>query len=106
DPVAYVAPPALRAFFVNYLRVTFEPLPDLEVTAHYWVAESHVLAGQFTLVNRDPERPTRAIKMALAGLLKPSRHRRLARGGCRTGRSGRASARSSRCSRGRPATCT
>lgn len=71
DPVAYVAPPALRAFFVNYLRVTFEPLPGLEVTAHYWVAESHVLAGQFTLINRDPERPPRAIKMALAGLLKP-----------------------------------
>lgn len=71
DPADFVGQPALRAFFVNYLRVEFEPLPDLLVTAHYWVVESHVLAGQFTLVNRDPEQRTRTVTVSLAGLLKP-----------------------------------
>lgn len=71
DPAEFVARPALLTFFVNYLRAAFEPLPGLGVTAHYWVAESHVLAGQFTLVNQDPERPTRSVSLALAGILKP-----------------------------------
>ena len=46
----------------------FEPLPDLLVTAHYWVIESHVLAGQFTLVNHDPEQRTRTVTVSLARL--------------------------------------
>ncbi|MBL8094272.1 MAG: hypothetical protein JNL73_08885 [Anaerolineales bacterium] len=71
DPAAFAVRPTLRSFFVNHLRVECEPLPGVKVTAHYWVAESHVLAGQFTLVNRDAERPNRTISVAVAGLLKP-----------------------------------
>ena len=51
DPADFASPPQIRAFFVNYTRLSFEPLPGIGVTAHYWVPDSHTLAGSFTLVN-------------------------------------------------------
>ncbi len=71
DPAEYTFTPAVRAFFVNYLRVTFEPLEGLAVTAHYWVPDSHTVAGQFTLVNHRPDDELRNVRFALAALLKP-----------------------------------
>jgi hypothetical protein len=69
DPAEFASPPALRAFFVNYLRLTFAPLPDLDVTAEYWCPDSHTVAGQFTLTNRGAA--ARTIRLCLAGVLKP-----------------------------------
>ncbi len=71
DPAAFVQAPRVRAAYVNHLRVTFVPLPGVSVTAHWWAAESQVIAGQLTLVNEDGDRPERDIRLALAGLLKP-----------------------------------
>lgn len=71
QPEAFVFSPAVRAFFVNYLRVTFQPLPGLSVTAHYWAPDSHTVAGQFTLVHHAPDDQPRTVRFALAALLKP-----------------------------------
>jgi hypothetical protein len=60
----------VRAFFVNYLRVTFQPLEGLSVTAHYWAPDSHSIAGQFTFVNHSPDDAPRTIRFSLAGVLK------------------------------------
>jgi hypothetical protein len=69
DPTAFVVGPAVRASFVNYQRLTFEPLPALAVTAHYWAVDSHTVAAQFTLVNQSAE--PRSIRVLLSALLKP-----------------------------------
>ncbi len=69
DPAQFVFSPAVRAFFVNYLRVTFEPLPSIAVTAHYWCPDSHSVAGRFTLVNHGSE--PRRLRVGLSALLKP-----------------------------------
>ncbi len=71
DPADFVFTPAVRAFYPNYLRVTFEPLSAIAVTAHYWAPDSHSVAGQFTFVNHDPEGRTRTVRFTLAGALKP-----------------------------------
>lgn len=71
NPADFVFTPAVRAFYPNYLRVTFEPLTAIAVTAHYWAPDSHSVAGQFTFVNHDPEGRTRSVRFSLAGALKP-----------------------------------
>ncbi|MBL8057435.1 MAG: hypothetical protein JNK29_12085, partial [Anaerolineales bacterium] len=71
DPADFVFTPAVRAFYPNYLRVTFEPLPAIAVTAHYWAPDSHSVAGQFTFVNHDPDGRPRSVRFSLAGALKP-----------------------------------
>lgn len=52
DPSAFAAPPVVRRFYPNYLVVSFEPLPGLEVTAEYWIPASQAAAGRLTMVNR------------------------------------------------------
>ncbi len=74
DPAAFVFSPAVRRFAVNYARVTCEPLAGLAVTAHYWVPDSHLAAGQFTLVNH-LDTP-RTVRVALAAAFKPLDHPR------------------------------
>ncbi len=69
DPAEFVFSPAVRVSFVNYHRLTFEPLPAIAVTAHYWAVDSHIVAGQFTLVNHDSE--PRTLRVLLSALLKP-----------------------------------
>ncbi len=71
DPAEFVFTPAARAFFVNYQRVTFQPLEAIACTAHYWVPDSHAIAGRFTLINHDPDGRTRPLKLSLAATLKP-----------------------------------
>jgi hypothetical protein len=51
DPVHFHSPPRLRRFYPNFLRVSFEPFPDLRVIAEYWVPESHLLVGRLVLRN-------------------------------------------------------
>lgn len=52
NPAEFHAPPHLRRFYPNFLLLTFVPFEGLEITAEYWVPESHALAGRLTLVNR------------------------------------------------------
>lgn len=69
DPAEFVFSPAVRASWVNYQRLTFEPLPAIAITAHYWAVHSHAVAGQFTVVNHGTE--ARIIRVLLSALLKP-----------------------------------
>lgn len=52
DPDAFAAPPVLRRFAPNFLLLTFAPFAGLEVTAEYWLPDSHTAAGRFSIVNR------------------------------------------------------
>jgi hypothetical protein len=75
DPAEFAAPPKIRAFFVNYARLSFEPVAGVGITAHYWVPDSHAIAGRFTLLNHTAD--MRLIHLGLAALLKPLDNPRL-----------------------------
>ncbi len=51
DPRAFSEPPQVEAVFPNYARLRLSPWPDVQVSAEYWVPDSHTLAGRFQLVN-------------------------------------------------------
>ncbi len=69
DPAEFASPPLVRAFFVNYLRLTFDPFPGLPVAAEYWCPDSHSVAGRLTLTNEGAE--ARRVQVWLSALLKP-----------------------------------
>ena len=69
NPADFHKPPRLRRFYTNFLLFDFVPFEGLEVTAEYWVPESHVLAGRVTLVNRTAL--TRKVDFELCGSLTP-----------------------------------
>lgn len=70
DPARFAAPPAVQAFFPNYLRVVCTPFAGLEVAAEYWTPDSHSLAGRFLLTNRTTA-PLRT-RLSLHALLRPN----------------------------------
>lgn len=51
DPAEFAKAPRVRQFYPNFLSVTFSPLPGLDVTADYWVADSHAVSGRLTFAN-------------------------------------------------------
>src|SRR5258708_3969895 len=69
DAAEYVPAPEVRDFYVNYIRVTCEPFAGLEVSADFWVPDSHTLAGQFTFTNRTAA--PRLVSLLVSSLLKP-----------------------------------
>ncbi len=75
NPADYPSAPRIRAFGVNYARLSCEPLPGISVTAHYWVPDSHTVAGRFTLENHTAE--MRLIRLGLSAVLKPLENPRL-----------------------------
>ncbi len=52
DPLAFAVPPSVRAFYPNFLTVSFAPYPGVEIIADYWVANSHAIAGRLNITNR------------------------------------------------------
>lgn len=69
DPGEFAAPPLLRGFFPNYLKIEFSPFADLRVLAEYWVPSSHAVVGRFTLQNLGPQ--TARMRLRLHALLHP-----------------------------------
>jgi mannosylglycerate hydrolase MGH1-like protein len=69
NPADFHTPPRLRGFFPNFLVFGFAPVEGLEVTAEYWVPESHAIAGRLTMVNRTSF--PRKITLELCGMLTP-----------------------------------
>ena len=69
DPAAFLNPPLVSAFYANFLEIQFSPLKDLDVTAEYWVPDSHTIAGRLTFANRSTEE--REIGFQLAAVLAP-----------------------------------
>ena len=48
---AYQQPAVVTEFAPGYLQLEGVLLPDVTVTAEYWAAESHAIAGQHTVRN-------------------------------------------------------
>lgn len=69
NPAEFHTPPRLRSFYPNFLLFNFLPFEGFEVTAEYWVPESHALAGRLTIVNRTAF--ARRLNFELCGTLTP-----------------------------------
>ncbi len=69
DPATFARPPRLRRFYPNFLVLDFSPFPALDVTAEYWVPDSHTVTCRLTIVNHTP-RP-REVRLDVCGLLVP-----------------------------------
>ena len=52
NPIEFAVQPHIRAFYPNFLSVTFSPYKDVEVTSDYWVTDSQVVSGRLTINNR------------------------------------------------------
>jgi hypothetical protein len=69
DPKQFASPPIIQSILPNYLRLTFKPFAGLEVSAEYWVPESHIVAGRFTI--RNLESHAREARLHLHAILRP-----------------------------------
>ena len=69
NPSEFQTPPRLRRFYTNFLQFNFVPFDGLEITAEYWIPESHALAGRLTIVNRTAV--NRKLDFELCGSLMP-----------------------------------
>ena len=69
NPAEFHTPPRLRRFYTNFFLFNFVPFEGLEVTAEYWIPESHALAGRLTILNR--MNSPRKLSIELSGSLSP-----------------------------------
>ena len=69
NPAEFYTPPRLRRFYTNFLLLDFVPFEGLEVTAEFWIPESHALAGRVTITNRTTS--PRQLDLELCGSLTP-----------------------------------
>jgi hypothetical protein len=68
-PASFHEAPRVLHFYPDFLVLRFVPIEGLEVTAEYWVPESHVIAGRLTFANRTTF--PRHLDFELCGLLSP-----------------------------------
>lgn len=76
NPEEFTQSIAIHSFYPNFVELGFQPLSGIDVSAEYWVPDSHVLACRFTLTNQS-EIP-RLIRLQLIGQLIPTEGQRLA----------------------------
>ncbi len=59
DPSSFSEPPTVALILPNYIRIAFEPVPNLKVTAEFWAKESNLIGGRYQLYNAhtEPIRP-------------------------------------------------
>lgn len=69
DPATFFAPPRIVAFYPNCLSLQYAPFEGIEVSSDYWVPDSHIVAGQFQVVNHSVLPMT--IRFEWAALLSP-----------------------------------
>jgi len=69
DPNTFAVKPSLRRFYPNFLSIDFVPLEALQVSAEYWVPESHAVAGRVILTNKSTA--VRQIKLEVCAALSP-----------------------------------
>ncbi|MFH1183641.1 MAG: hypothetical protein V1755_01195, partial [Chloroflexota bacterium] len=69
DPAAFHQPPRVLRFYPNFLMLDFVPVEGIQVTAEYWVPESHVLAGRLRFANHTTF--PRHLDFELCALLSP-----------------------------------
>ena len=69
DPAKFSRSLQLRRFYPNFLHLDFSPFADIDVIAEYWVPDSHVTAGRFTVANTS-DKPM-VLLLELCGQLAP-----------------------------------
>ncbi|GAB4457351.1 MAG: hypothetical protein Kow0070_09280 [Anaerolineales bacterium] len=69
NPSEFASPPVLRRFYPNFLIVDYSPLPNIDVSAEYWVPASNAVGGRITLANKTTA--TRKIRLEVCALLTP-----------------------------------
>jgi len=69
NPSSFALPPTIRRFYPNFLIVDYSPLPNLDVSAEYWVPGSNAIAGRVNVVNKT--NATRKIRLDICSLLAP-----------------------------------
>lgn len=70
DPDLFVSRPVVRAFHPSFIQVEYEPLPQLAVTAEFWVPRSDTAAVRMQLAYRGSE-PCRFHLAILSSLRAP-----------------------------------
>jgi hypothetical protein len=69
DPNTFLTKPSLRRYYPNFLILDFVPLEALNVTAEYWVPDSHAVAGRVILTNKSNS--IRQLKLEVCATLAP-----------------------------------
>lgn len=69
DPASFAIPPLVTVFYANFLALRFFPFEDIEVTAEYWVPDSHSVSGRLTIINRTSTE--REVDLDWCGKLSP-----------------------------------
>lgn len=69
DPKQFHESPIIKAFFPNYIAISYQPFASLEVFAEYWVPDSHSTAGRIKFLNL--ENKPLSFRFEWVGLLKP-----------------------------------
>lgn len=69
DPAQFQSPITVQRYFPNYARLSFSPLPGLQVEAEYWVPDSQSVCGRLTLTNLSST--PRQINLELVSVLSP-----------------------------------
>lgn len=55
DPRSFHSEPVIQSWLPDYISAVWDPYPQLAVKAEYWVRNSSLLAGRYTLLNRTEE---------------------------------------------------
>jgi hypothetical protein len=69
DPNTFVAKPSLRRYYPNFLTLDFVPIENLNVSAEFWIPESHAVAGRVVLTNKS--NAVRNLKLEVCAALAP-----------------------------------
>jgi Mannosylglycerate hydrolase MGH1-like glycoside hydrolase domain len=69
DPAAFALPPTVRKFYPNFISLEYAPLPNIDVSAEYWVPQSNAVCGRITVANKS--NATRKIRLDLCAILSP-----------------------------------
>lgn len=69
EPAAFFQPPVVRRVYPNFIRTTFSPFKNIEVTIEYWIPNPLALAGRIELENTGPT--ACSIGLDLIGQLNP-----------------------------------
>lgn len=76
DPATFARSPAITHIYPNFIRLDFAPLPDINVTAEYWIPGSQSAAGRLQVTNRS--KALRQVRLEWVGQLTPTEGQRMA----------------------------
>ncbi len=69
NPADFAQPPAITAFFPNYLSLVFWPFAGIEILAEYWASSSQVVSGRLDFRNHNVLKED--LSLEWVGLLSP-----------------------------------